>query len=128
MAAITLLEAIRQGIWEEMERDPSVFILGEDIGAYGGAFKVSRGLSTKYPDRVFSTPIAEAGIVGVANGLALAGMRPIAEIMFADFVTLASDQLINFSAKFHYMYGAKVGCPLTLRLVSGAGRGYGPTR
>jgi pyruvate/2-oxoglutarate/acetoin dehydrogenase E1 component len=103
-------------------------LIGEDLlDPYGGAFKVSRGLSSRFPDQVLSTPIAEAGIVGFSNGLALAGMRPIAEIMFADFATLASDQLINFAAKFHYMYGGQVTCPLTVRLVSGGGRGYGPT-
>ena len=111
-----------------MAADRDVILIGEDLlDPYGGAFKVSRGLSTRFPDQVFSTPIAEAGIVGLSNGLALAGMRPVAEIMFADFVTLAADQLINFAAKFHAMYGGKVACPLTVRLVSGGGRGYGPT-
>ena len=103
-------------------------VVGEDLSdPYGGAFKVTRGLSTAFPDRVFSTPIAEAAIVGASNGLALAGMRPIAEIMFSDFVTLAADQLVNFAAKFHYMYGGQVTCPLTVRIVSGGRRGYGPT-
>jgi 2-oxoisovalerate dehydrogenase E1 component len=105
-----------------------VVLLGEDVAdPYGGAFKITRGLSTAFPQRVFSTPIAEAGIVGVANGLALAGLRPVAEIMFADFVTLAADQLVNHAAKFHYMYGQRTPCPITVRLVSGGGRGYGPT-
>jgi pyruvate/2-oxoglutarate/acetoin dehydrogenase E1 component len=111
-----------------MADNSEVVLIGEDLlDPYGGAFKISRGLSTRFPDRVLSTPIAEAAIVGFANGLALAGMRPIAEIMFGDFVTLGTDQLINFAAKFHYMYGNQVTCPVTVRLVSGGGRGYGPT-
>jgi 2-oxoisovalerate dehydrogenase E1 component len=111
-----------------MQADGDVILLGEDLlDPYGGAFKVSRGLSTCFPGQVFSTPIAEAAIVGVANGMALAGLKPIAEIMFADFVTLAADQLINFAAKFHYMYAGRVTCPITVRLASGGGRGYGPT-
>jgi len=121
-------EELNRALHEMMAEHSEVILIGEDLlDPYGGAFKVSRGLSSKYPDQVLSTPIAEAGIAGVSNGLALAGMLPVAEIMFADFVTLAADQLINFAAKFYYMYGDQVNCPLTLRLVSGAGRGYGPT-
>jgi 2-oxoisovalerate dehydrogenase E1 component len=121
-------EELNRALHEIMGKNKDVILIGEDLlDPYGGAFKVSRGLSTKFPGQVLSTPIAEAGLVGVANGVALTGMRPVAEIMFADFVTLAADQLINFAAKFHSMYGGKVRCPLTLRLVSGAGRGYGPT-
>ena len=111
-----------------MTDDPDVVLIGEDLlDPYGGAFKVSKGLSTKFPGQVLSTPIAEGAITGTANGMALAGLRPVVEIMFADFVTLATDQLVNFAAKFHYMYGERVAAPLTLRLVSGGGRGYGPT-
>jgi 2-oxoisovalerate dehydrogenase E1 component len=121
-------EELCQSLHTMMADNSEVILLGEDLlDPYGGAFKVSRGLSSRFPDQVFSTPIAEAAILGVANGLALAGMRPVAEIMFADFVTLASDQIINFAAKFHAMYGGKVTCPVTIRLVSGGGRGYGPT-
>jgi 2-oxoisovalerate dehydrogenase E1 component len=121
-------EELNRALHELIAEHPDVVLLGEDLlDPYGGAFKVSRGLSTRFPEQVFSTPIAEAGIAGVANGLALAGLRPIAEIMFADFATLAADQLINFAAKFHSMYAGKVRCPITLRLVSGGGRGYGPT-
>jgi 2-oxoisovalerate dehydrogenase E1 component len=121
-------EELNRALHEIMGDHPDVILLGEDLAdSYGGAFKVSRGLSTRFPAQVFSTPIAEAGIVGVANGLALAGMRPVAEIMFGDFVTLAADQLINFAAKFHAMYAGKATCPVTVRLVSGGGRGYGPT-
>jgi 2-oxoisovalerate dehydrogenase E1 component len=113
---------------ELMADSESVVVLGEDLlDPYGGAFKVTRGLSTSYPQRVFSTPIAESAIVGTANGLALAGMRPIAEIMFSDFATLAADQIVNHLSKFFYMYGGKQTCPAVVRLVSGGGRGYGPT-
>jgi 2-oxoisovalerate dehydrogenase E1 component len=121
-------EELNRALHALMRDDPRVILLGEDLlDPYGGAFKVSRGLSTSFPDQVFSTPIAEAAIAGVANGMALAGLRPIAEIMFADFVTLATDQLVNFAAKFHYMYAGEVTCPVTVRLASGGGRGYGPT-
>ncbi len=121
-------EELNRALHGALEASPDVVLLGEDLlDPYGGAFKVTKGLSTRFPEQVLSTPIAEAGLVGFSNGMALAGMRPIAEIMFADFATLASDQLINFAAKYYYMYGGKVTCPLTLRLVSGGGRGYGPT-
>jgi 2-oxoisovalerate dehydrogenase E1 component len=121
-------EDLNRALHDMMAEHTDVVMLGEDLlDPYGGAFKVSRGLSSRYPDQVLSTPIAEAAVTGFANGLALAGLRPVAEIMFADFATLAADQLINFAAKFHYMYGNQVTCPLTLRLVSGGGRGYGPT-
>jgi 2-oxoisovalerate dehydrogenase E1 component len=121
-------EELNRALHDLMRDDRGVILLGEDLlDPYGGAFKVSKGLSTAFPDQVFSTPIAEAAIVGVANGMALAGLKPVAEIMFADFVTLATDQLVNFAAKFHYMYGDDVTCPITVRLASGGGRGYGPT-
>jgi 2-oxoisovalerate dehydrogenase E1 component len=121
-------EELNRAFHEMMAAHPEVVLIGEDLlDPYGGAFKVSRGLSTKFPQQVLSSPIAEAGIVGVSNGMALAGLRPVAEIMFADFATLVADQLINFAAKFYYMYGGKARCPLTVRIVSGAGRGYGPT-
>jgi 2-oxoisovalerate dehydrogenase E1 component len=111
-----------------MKESKDVVLIGEDLlDPYGGAFKVLSGLSTKYRDQVFSTPISEAAIVGISNGMALAGARPVAEMMFSDFATLAADQTINHMAKFHYMYGGKVKCPVTLRLPSGGGRGYGPT-
>lgn len=121
-------ETLNQALHEIMAEDPDVVLIGEDLqDPYGGAFKVTRGLSTEFPERVLSTPIAEAGIAGVSNGMALAGFKPVAEIMFSDFATLACDQLINFAAKFHSMYAGQVSCPLTIRLVSGGGRGYGPT-
>jgi 2-oxoisovalerate dehydrogenase E1 component len=121
-------EELNKALREVLALDRDVVLVGEDLlDPYGGAFKVTRGLSTRFPDGVLSTPIAEAGLVGLSNGMALAGMRPVAEIMFADFVTLAADQLINFAAKFYSMYGGLITCPLTVRLVSGGGRGYGPT-
>ncbi len=125
MPTLTYLEAIRQGIWEEMERDPSVFLLGEDIGAYGGAFKVTAGMLEKFgEDRVIDTPISESAIVGAAVGAALTGMRPVAEMQFMDFISCGFDQIVNMAAKIHYRWGANV--PLVIRGPSGAGVHGGP--
>jgi pyruvate/2-oxoglutarate/acetoin dehydrogenase E1 component len=111
-----------------METDKRVFVLGEDIlDPYGGAFKVTRGLSTKFPERILTTPISEAAIVGVATGMALRGLHPVAEIMFGDFVTLIADQLINHASKFRWMYNDEVRVPLVVRAPMGGRRGYGPT-
>ena len=111
-----------------MAEDERVVFLGEDVAApYGGAFKVSRDLSEKHPERVLSMPISEAAICGLANGLALNGMRPFAEIMFGDFMTLCMDQLVNHASKFHHMYNKQVTCPVVLRTPMGGRRGYGPT-
>jgi len=111
-----------------MDDDPRVIFLGEDIvDPYGGAFKVTRGLSTKHPGRVISTPISEAAICGLANGLALAGMKPFVELMFGDFVTLAFDQIVNHASKFFHMYNHHATCPVVFRTPMGGGRGYGPT-
>ena len=102
-------------------------LIGEDIcDPYGGAFKITRGMSTKYPDRVISTPVSEAGIVGVATGLAIGGYRPIVEIMFGDFLSLAFDQLLNHATKYPQMFNTK-SCPMIIRTPMGGGRGYGPT-
>jgi 2-oxoisovalerate dehydrogenase E1 component beta subunit len=121
----TYLEAIRQGIWEEMERDESVFILGEDIGVYGGAFKVTEGMLERFgATRVVDTPIAEGAIVGAAIGAALMGMRPIAEMQFIDFISCAFDQLTNFAAKNRYRWGA--GVPMVVRGPCGGGVRGGP--
>jgi len=107
---------------------PDVVMLGEDLlDPYGGAFKVSAGLSTEFPGRVLTTPISEAAIVGMAGGLALRGLRPIVEIMFGDFTALAADQIINHLAKFRGIYAEKVSCPVVIRTPMGARRGYGPT-
>ncbi|HEY3398851.1 MAG TPA: alpha-ketoacid dehydrogenase subunit beta [Armatimonadota bacterium] len=120
--------AIRDALAEEMERDPRVILIGEDIAEYGGAFKVTAGFAERFgKQRVRNTPISEGGFTGVAVGAALTGLRPVVEMMFADFVTLALDQLVNHAAKFNYMYNGQVTVPLVMRLPSGAGRGYGPT-
>ena len=111
-----------------LEEDPRVIVLGEDlVDPYGGAFKVTRGLSTDFPGRVRSTPISEGAIAGISAGLALSGYRPIAEIMFGDFLTLCFDQIVNHIAKYEAMYNGKVACPVIIRTPSGGGRGYGPT-
>ena len=124
-ASTTYLEAIRQGIWEEMERSENVFILGEDVGVYGGAFKVTEGMIERFgEDRVIDTPISEAAIVGAAIGAALMGMRPIAEMQFADFISCAFDQITNFAAKCRYRWGA--GVPMVIRGPSGGGIHGGP--
>jgi len=125
MPLLTYLEAIRQGIWEEMERDPSVLLLGEDIGNYGGAFKITAGMLEKFgADRVIDTPISEAAIVGAAVGAALMGMRPVAEMQFMDFISCGLDQIVNMAAKIHYRWGAAV--PMVIRGPSGAGVHGGP--
>jgi 2-oxoisovalerate dehydrogenase E1 component beta subunit len=121
----TYLEAIRQAIWEEMEQDPSVFVLGEDIGVYGGAFKVTDGMLEKFGAmRIIDTPIAEGAIVGAAIGAALMGMRPVAEMQFIDFISCAFDQLTNFAAKNRYRWGA--GVPMVVRGPCGGGVRGGP--
>lgn len=120
--------ALREAIAEEMARDESVFILGEDIAGYGGAFKVTQGLVEQFGTaRVRNTPISENSICGVAVGAAIVGMRPIVDIMFQDFITLAMDQIVNHAAKFHYMYGGQCRVPVVFRTPAGGGRCYGPT-
>ena len=124
----SVLESLNQALHQCMGSDARVYLLGEDVlDPYGGAFKVTRGLSTAYPGRVITTPISEAGIVGVASGLALRGLRPVAELMFGDFIALAADQLINHAAKFRWMYNEQVRVPMVVRLPMGGRRGYGPT-
>jgi len=125
MALTTYVEAIRQGISEEMERDDNVFVLGEDVGIYGGAFKATAGLLEKFGEtRVIDTPISESAIVGAAIGAALMGLRPIAEMQFADFISCAFDQIVNFAAKCRYRWGA--GIPIVVRAPSGGGIHGGP--
>jgi len=120
---ITIREAINEALREEMRRDPKIFIMGEDIGVAGGVFKVTAGLLDEFgPERVFDTPIAEAGIVGLAIGAAMTGMRPIVEIMFSDFTTLASDQIVNQAAKLRYMSGGQCKVPMVIRTAMGARR------
>jgi 2-oxoisovalerate dehydrogenase E1 component beta subunit len=121
----TYLEAIREGLWEEMERDPNVFLLGEDIGVYGGAFKVTAGFIEHFGEkRVVDTPISEAAITGAAIGAGLMGLRPVAEMQFADFITCGFDQIVNFAAKCRYRWGAAV--PMVVRAPSGGGIHGGP--
>jgi len=125
MPLMTYLDAIHQGIWEEMERDSSVFLLGEDIGAYGGAFKVTAGMLEKFgPERVIDTPISESAIVGAAVGAALMGLRPVAEMQFMDFIACGFDQVVNMAAKIHYRWGPAV--PMVIRGPAGAGVHGGP--
>ncbi|TDD01103.1 alpha-ketoacid dehydrogenase subunit beta [Nonomuraea diastatica] len=121
-------EDLNRALHGLLEDDPSVYVLGEDLlDPYGGAFKITKGLSTRFPDRVLTTPLSEGTIVGAASGLALAGGKAIAEIMFADFAALAFDQILNFAGKSVTMYGARVPMPLVIRCASGGHRGYGPT-
>jgi pyruvate/2-oxoglutarate/acetoin dehydrogenase E1 component len=121
----TFVEAIRQGIWEEMERDSSVFIIGEDVGAYGGAFKVTDGMIDEFGEgRCVDTPISEAAIVGAACGAALMGMRPVAEFQFIDFISAGFDMLTNYAAKCRYRWGAGLAC--VFRGPCGSGVHAGP--
>ena len=125
MAEITYLEAISDGLRTEMRRDETVFCLGEDIGAFGGAFKVTDGLAEEFgEDRVLDTPLAENLIVGAATGAAIEGMRPVCEMQFADFIACGFDQLVNVAAKMHYRQGVAV--PMVVRLPSGGGFSGGP--
>lgn len=125
MATRTYLEAITDALREEMRRDERVFVMGEDVGEFGGAFKVTDGLFEEFgPRRVRDTPIAEAGIIGTAVGAAIAGLRPVCEMQFADFVACGFDQLVNVAGKMHYRLGLAV--PLTVRLPSGGGFAGGP--
>jgi 2-oxoisovalerate dehydrogenase E1 component beta subunit len=125
VAVLTYLEAIRQGMWEEMEHDERVFLLGEDIGAYGGAFKVTAGFLDRFgPTRVIDTPISEAAIVGAAMGAALNGLRPVAEMQFIDFISCAFEQLTNMVASTRWRWGASV--PMVVRGPCGGGVHGGP--
>jgi pyruvate dehydrogenase E1 component beta subunit len=121
---ISYLEAVREAMVQEMRRDPDVFLMGEDVGAYGGAFGVSRGMLEEFgPERIRETPISEAVIAGAAAGAALMGMRPIAEIMFMDFITISMNQLVNQAAKIRFMFGGKASIPMVMRAPAGSGTG-----
>jgi 2-oxoisovalerate dehydrogenase E1 component beta subunit len=125
MPELTYLEAIRTGLLEEMQRDPRVFVIGEDVGTYGGAFRVTQGfLETFGPTRVVDTPISESAIVGASIGAALFGMRPVAEMQFIDFISCAFDMLVNYAAKSRYRWGG--GVPLVVRGPCGGGVHGGP--
>jgi pyruvate dehydrogenase E1 component beta subunit len=124
MREITYAQAVREALIEEMERDPSILLLGEDIGVYGGVFKVTAGLLDQFgPSRVIETPISEAGFFGAAVGMAMTGKRPVAELMFMDFLFVASDQIFNQAAKMHYMSGGRAKVPMVIRTQQGGGRG-----
>jgi pyruvate dehydrogenase E1 component beta subunit len=128
MPRITMREAISQALWEEMERDPNVFILGEEVGVWGGSYAVTRGFYDHFgPDRVKDTPISEATIVGAAIGASLTGLRPIAEIMTINFAFSAFEHIVNQAAKLHYMFAGQLVLPLVIRTVSGGGRQLGAT-
>jgi pyruvate/2-oxoglutarate/acetoin dehydrogenase E1 component len=121
-------ESLNQALHGLLAEDPQLYLLGEDIvDPYGGAFKITKGLSSRFPDRVLATPLSEGGMVGLAAGLALAGDRAIVEMMFADFVTLAYDQILNLASKSVSMYGRRLPMPLVIRCPTGGNRGYGPT-
>ncbi|MES0338955.1 MAG: transketolase C-terminal domain-containing protein [Anaerolineales bacterium] len=124
----TILESLNRGLRTCLEESDRVYVIGEDVlDPYGGAFKVTRGLSTDYPEHVITTPVSEAGIVGVGVGMALRGLFPVIEIMFGDFISLTVDQLINHAAKFRWMSNDQVRVPLVVRTPMGGRRGYGPT-
>jgi pyruvate dehydrogenase E1 component beta subunit len=128
MARITMREAISQALWEEMERDPSVFILGEEVGVWGGTYAVTKGFYDHFGgERVRDTPIAEAAIVGATIGSALTGMRPVAELMTINFAFSSFDHIVNEAAKLHYMFGGQFVLPMVIRAVGGGGRQLGAT-
>ncbi len=123
-----VVDSVRRGLEEGLAEHDEVVLIGEDIESpYGGAFKCTMGLSSRFPGRVRNTPISEAAIAGLANGMALSKLKPVAEIMFGDFMALAADQWINSAAKFHWMYNGKIDVPMVLRTPMGGKRGYGPT-
>ncbi len=123
MSKITMREAISQALWEEMERDPKVFILGEEVGVWGGSYAVTKGFLDHFgPERVRDTPISEAAIIGAAIGSSLAGLRPVAELMTINFAFAAMDHIVNQAAKMHYMFGGQMKLPLVIRAPSGGGR------
>jgi pyruvate dehydrogenase E1 component beta subunit len=128
MKHITMREAISQALWEEMERDPSVFIMGEEVGVWGGSYAVTKGFYDHFgPERVRDTPIAEAGIIGGAIGAALVGQRPVAELMTINFAFAAMDHIVNEAAKLHYMFAGQFVLPMVIRTVGGGGRQLGAT-
>jgi 2-oxoisovalerate dehydrogenase E1 component beta subunit len=122
MPELTLIESVRQALHEEMERDPAVIVLGEDVGKHGGVFRATDGLQQRFgEERVIDTPLAELGIAGVAIGAAMNGLRPVAEIQFADYIHPAFDQIVNEAAKIRYRSNGQFGCPLVIRAPFGAG-------
>ena len=131
MREITYRQALNEALAEELERDPNVFLMGEEVAEYNGAYKVSQGLLERFgPRRIIDTPITESAIMGAAAGAAVTGLRPVAELMFSDFLGVCFDQIFNQAAKFRYMFGGKARTPLVIRTMVGAGRsaaaGSGP--
>ena len=128
MAKITMREAISQALMEEMDRDPAVFIMGEEVGVWGGTYAVTKGFYDKYgPERIKDTPIAENAIIGGAIGAAMVGQRPIAELMTINFAFSAMDYIINQAPKLRYMFGGQFSVPMVIRAVGGGGRQLGAT-
>ena len=128
MAKITMREAISQALMEEMDRDPAVFIIGEEVGVWGGTYAVTKGFFDKYgADRIKDTPIAENAIIGAAIGAAMVGQRPIAELMTINFAFSAMDYIVNQAPKLHYMFGGQFQVPMVIRAVGGGGRQLGAT-
>ena len=122
---MTFREAIRKALSDEMSADKNVVLFGEDVGVYGGCFKVTEGLWKDHPDQVIDTPVSEEGFTGMAVGAAMMGLRPVVEIMYADFYTLIFDPIVNHAAKTHFMSGGQFCCPITVRLPEGSGTGHG---
>ncbi len=122
MKTISYRDGLREALHEEMARDDSVFVIGEDVIIHGGPYAVTQGIEERFPGRIFETPIAEAGIVGVGVGAAMAGMRPVVELMYLDFVTCAMDEVVNQAAKMRYMTGGQAQVPIVIRLPCGHGR------
>jgi len=128
MARLTMREAISQALWEEMERDPKVFIMGEEVGVWGGSYAVTKGFYDHFGgERVRDTPISEAAIIGAAIGAALTGLRPVAELMTINFAYVAMDHIVNEAAKLHYMFNGQMVLPMVIRTVGGGGRQLGAT-
>ena len=123
MSETTYREALRQALIDAMNQDPDIVVLGEEVGLYGGAYGVTKGLIDQFgPERILDTPISEAAIVGAAVGAAMSGLRPVAELMYVDFVGIVMDQLANQAAKIRYMFGGQIGVPMVLRSQGGTGR------
>ncbi|WMS43965.1 alpha-ketoacid dehydrogenase subunit beta [Acuticoccus sp. MNP-M23] len=126
MPEMTYRDALRQALIDSMREDDNVFVIGEEVGRYGGAYGVTKGLIDEFgPERMIDTPISEPGIVGTAVGAAMAGMRPVAELMYVDFIGMTMDQLANQAAKIRYMFGGQIGVPMVLRTQGGTGRSAG---
>ena len=126
MAELRMVRALNQALGEALERDPAVVVLGEDIGKAGGPFNVTRGLQERFPGRVLDTPISEATITAAALGASLSGLKPVVEIMFMDFVTIAMDPIVNQAAKVRFMFGGQAGAPMVIRTPHGGGQNAGP--